>query len=83
MSLGDVGEDNVYAIWMREKNQFYRVDGIKRLSDGLQPGEFNAIPSANPNLLTATWRLASEVTAYHLISRKCPARYVYGFRKKT
>jgi len=63
ISRGEVVENNVYAEWVREKNQDYRANGIKRLSEGLQAGEFKATPSANLNLKTASWKLASEIPA--------------------
>jgi predicted RecB family nuclease len=63
MSRSEVEEDNVYAEWMREKNQAYRANAIKRLSDGLQDGEFIAASPTKLNLKTASWRLASDVTA--------------------
>jgi len=63
MSRGEVGENNVYAEWMRNKNQIYAITGIKRLSGGLQTGEFVGVPPADLNLKTASWRLASEITA--------------------
>ncbi|MBC7904270.1 MAG: TM0106 family RecB-like putative nuclease [Gemmatimonadaceae bacterium] len=62
MSLGEAGENNVYAEWMREKNQSYRTNAIKRLSGGLQTGEFIVAPPANLNLKMALWRLVSEIT---------------------
>jgi predicted RecB family nuclease len=63
ISRGEVGENNVYAEWVREKNQAYRANGIKRLSKGLQPGEFIAPTPANLNLKSTSWKLASEIQA--------------------
>ena len=63
MSHGEIREDNVYAVWMREKNQFYAITGIKRLTGGLQAGEFICAPPTILNVKTASWRLASEITA--------------------
>ena len=63
MSHGEIREDNVYAVWMREKNQFYAITGIKLLTGGLQAGEFICAPPTTLNVKTASWRLASEITA--------------------
>lgn len=71
MSQGEVGENNIYAEWMRNKNQTYAITGIKRLSGGLQPGEFVVVPPANMNLKTASWRLASEITAISMVLESC------------
>jgi len=71
MSRGEVGENNVYANWMREKNQVYRANVIKRLSTGLQAGEFITVPPATLNLKTASWRLACEITASSKEQESC------------
>ena len=81
MSYGEVGDKNVYAEWMREKNQFYLTNGIKNLSDIFQPAEFIASPPEKLNLKTNSWSLASGVMAssknmiscIHAIERVLPS----------
>ena len=63
MSRDKFGENNVYAEWMRVKNQSYHANAIKRLSDGLQVDQFIAAPPDKLNLKTASWRMASDVMA--------------------
>jgi hypothetical protein len=62
MSHGETGENNLYANWVREKNQIYITNGIKRLSGGLQPSEYITTPPANFNVKSVSWRLASDLT---------------------
>jgi hypothetical protein len=56
---------------MREKNRVYLADGIKRLSNGLQSGDFISAPPGNLNLKTASWKLASELTASNKELESC------------
>ncbi|NVN91199.1 MAG: IS66 family transposase [Desulfuromonadales bacterium] len=61
LSRGEVGLSNIYAEWMREKNQSYRTDGVLRLLSNLQD-DYVASPSVNLSLKTAFWKVALDVT---------------------
>jgi hypothetical protein len=62
MSRGEVGANNVYAEWVRDKNEVYRVNGTLHIFSGLQADEYNAAPSKNLNVKAALWKCASNVT---------------------
>jgi hypothetical protein len=71
MSCGEIGENNVYAEWMREKNQSYLTNGIKRLSEGLQPDKFITSSQDKLNLKTVSWNLAAGVMASSKELKSC------------
>ena len=62
-SLGETETENVYADWVRTKNESYRSQGIKRLMEGATPDEFVVGPPGMENLKTAKWRLALNLVA--------------------
>ena len=57
-SFGETGTENPYATCIRAQNDNYLSDGIKRLSEGVEPDEFIAGPASKENLEIGKWRLA-------------------------
>lgn len=59
---GEPASGNVYAEWVRDRDEAARVDGTKRLIAEATEGSVAHQPPTE-NLKTATWRLATDVVA--------------------
>jgi len=63
-SVGETGTDNPYDTWIRAQNENYLTDGIKRLSEGVEPDEFFGGPARQENLERGKWRLAVNLKVH-------------------
>lgn len=61
-SRGETGEGNAYAEWVKERNEIYRTQGVKRLRDSVPEAERVVAPPTE-DLKAAEWRLAVDVVA--------------------
>ena len=57
---GEEGNRNIYSEWVRKKNETFRTNGIKLLTDGTQKSEYIIATDRPVNLETASWRLAID-----------------------
>ena len=77
LSRGEVGSINVYAEWVRDKNNSYRKAGTLQILNSIQRKDCVSSPSENENFKTSIWKFASDVTVsikdleshIHLIER--------------
>jgi hypothetical protein len=60
-STGQAGSGNAYAEWVREQNDAYRGEAIRRLMAGLPEPELVVAPPAAENLKADKWRLALDL----------------------
>jgi predicted RecB family nuclease len=60
-SQGEAGVGNTYADWVRDQNESYRSDGVKRLMAVAAPDECVIGPPGTEDLKTAQRRLAVDV----------------------
>ncbi len=60
------GEDrsgNEYADWAKAESESYRMEGLKRLTEGIPPGDCVTEVHGPGDFKTAKWRFALDVTA--------------------
>ena len=62
LSRGEIGSNNAYAKWKREKNQVYRINITMRIFGNIQEGDYVATPSVNVNFKADLWKYAPDVT---------------------
>ena len=62
-AIGDTGAGNAYAEWLKNQNEIFRNDGIKRLTTEVAPDWFFTGPAESKNLKTAKWQLAINLEA--------------------
>ncbi len=81
LSCGKAETGNAYAAWVRTKNNFFRIEGIKRLVAGVAPDKCVTGRPAMEILKPAQWRLAIDFTvesqnlqcSYHAVEQILPA----------
>ena len=57
---GEEAVGNMYAQWVREENQSYRIEALKRLLDKVHRDDYIVAPSQPVNIEMAKWRLAID-----------------------
>ncbi|HEY5909895.1 MAG TPA: TM0106 family RecB-like putative nuclease [Verrucomicrobiae bacterium] len=62
-SQGETDAGNEYATWVKAQNETYRIEGVKRLTGDIAPGECVTSSPGTENLRTAKWRFALEFAA--------------------
>ena len=58
-SLGETGSGNEYAEWVRNQNESYEREAVRRLQDAVPETERVVAPPVTENFKTAKWRLAT------------------------
>src|SRR5439155_3104123 len=61
-SRGETGEGNAYADWVKQQNETYRAEGVRRLRATVPENERVVAPPTE-NLKAAKWRLAVDLVA--------------------
>jgi hypothetical protein len=59
-SCGEVGTGNAYAAWIRTKDDLFRIEGIKRLAEGVAPDKCVTGTHALESLKPAQWHLGID-----------------------
>jgi len=80
-SCGEAATGNAYAAWIRTKNDFFRIEGVKRLARGVAPEKCVTGREAMEGLKPAQWRLAIDFTvrnqelqySFHTVEQIPPA----------
>jgi len=61
---GEMGSGNEYADWVRTESESYRVEGLRRMTSGIPPGDRVTGVGGMENLKTAKWRCGVDYTAH-------------------
>lgn len=80
-SCGEAATGNAYAAWIRTKNDFFRIEGVKRLVRGVATEKCVTGRQAMEGLKPAQWRLAIDFTvlnqelqySFHMVEQIPPA----------
>jgi predicted RecB family nuclease len=60
---GEMGSGNEYADWVRNESESYRVEGLRRMTSGIPPGDCVTGVGATENFKTVKWQCAVDFPA--------------------